>query len=177
VLKDCREATLRLLAIDDAKMLAQFYEKIPVADRWNMRYDAARPEVLEKWFEGLESGFVESIVALCESTIVGHASLHMRGFGVTRHVGRLRIVVLPEYRRQRLGTWLMLDLIQLAMDKGLEAIRTDLVAGIEDAAIEAATKLDFFKAGVLADYAKDHEGHRRDLVIMVKRLHKSWSDF
>lgn len=47
------------------------------------------------------------------------------------------------------GTWLMLDLIQLAMDKGLEEIRTDLVAGIEDAAIEAATKLDFFKGAVL----------------------------
>lgn len=177
VLKNCREATIRPLASGDEKLLAQFYEKIPAEDRWYMRYDATHPDVLNRWFEGLDSGFVDSIVALCGACIVGHGSLHMRGFGVTQHVGRIRIVVLPEYRRQRLGTWLMLDLIQLAMDKGLEVVRTDLVVGIEDAAIEAAFKLDFFKSGVLADYARDHEGHRRDIVIMIKHLHKAWSDY
>jgi GNAT superfamily N-acetyltransferase len=177
VLKDCREAIIRRLAPGDKKLLAQFYEKIPAADRWYMRYDATHPDVLHRWFEGLESGFVDSIVAVCGACIVGHGSLHMRGFGVTQHVGRLRIVVLPEYRRQRLGTWLMLDLVQLAMDKGLEVVRTDLVSGIEDAAIEAAQKLDFFKGGVLGDYAKDHEGKRRDIVIMLKHLHNGWSDY
>jgi GNAT superfamily N-acetyltransferase len=92
-------------------------------------------------------------------------------------VGRLRIVVLPEFRRQRLGTWLLLDLIQLAMDKGLEDVRIDLVAGIEDTAIDAATKMDFFKSGILKDYAKDQQGRHHDLVIMIKHLHKVWSDF
>jgi hypothetical protein len=102
VLKDCREALIRKLAIGDEKPLAQFYEKIPAEDRWYMRYDATHARVLNRWFQGLGSGFVESVVALCESCIVGHGSLHMRGFGVTQHVGRIRIVVLPEFRRQRL---------------------------------------------------------------------------
>ncbi len=177
VLKNCKEALIRRLAAGDEQLLARFYEKIPAADRWYMRYDATDPDVLQRWFDGLDSGFVDSIVALCGSSIVGHGSLHVRGFGVTRHVGRLRIVVLPDFRRQRLGTWLMLDLIQLAMDKGLEVVRTDLVAGIEDSAIEAAHKLDFFKGGVLMDYARDHEGNRRDMVIMIKHLHKGWGDY
>lgn len=177
VLKDCQEAVIRLLAMGDEEALAAFYNQIPAEDRWCMRYDATQPEILQKWFTGISQGTVESIVAVCEGRIVGHGSLHWRGFGVSRHVGRFRIIVLPEYRQQRLGTWLMLDLIQLAMDRGLELLRTDLVADLEDAAIEATTKFDFFKSAVLQDYAKDPQGQRHDMVIMVKRLHKVWSDY
>jgi ribosomal protein S18 acetylase RimI-like enzyme len=84
---------------------------------------------------------------------------------------------LPEFRQKRLGTWLLLDLIQLAMDRGLEMLRADLVAGAEEAAIEAVQKFDFFKFAELKEYVKDIHGNRQDMVIMVKRLHKEWSDF
>jgi L-amino acid N-acyltransferase YncA len=177
VLKDCQETVIRPLTLEDEQALAAFYSQIPATDRWCMRYDATQPEVLKMWFTGISQGTAESIVAECDSRIVGHGSLHIRGFGVSQHVGRFRIVVLPEYRQQRLGTWLMLDLIQLAMDRGLEMLRTDLVAGLEDAAIEAATKFDFFKSAVLQDYAKDPEGQHHDMVIMIKRLHNVWSDY
>ena len=177
VLKDCQEAVIRLLAIGDEDALAAFYNQIPTEDRWCMRYDASQPEILQKWFAGISQGTVESIVAVCKDRIVGHASLHLRGFGVSEHVGRFRIIVLPEYRQQRLGTWLLLDLIQLAMDRGLELLRIDLVEGLEDAAIEAMTEFDFFKDAILEDYAKDPQGQHHDMVIMIKRLHKAWSDF
>ena len=108
---------------------------------------------------------------------MGHGSLHKRGFGSTRHVGRFRITVMPEFRNKRLGTWLLLDLIQLAIDLGLEDLRTDLVVGPEDPAIEAVRKFDFIKRAQLKNYAKDPEGNRHDMVIMVKRLHREWSDF
>jgi hypothetical protein len=51
------------------------------------------------------------------------------------------------------------------------------VAGVEDKAIEAVQKFDFFKFGELKEYVKDIHGTRRDLAIMIKRLHKGWSDF
>jgi L-amino acid N-acyltransferase YncA len=177
ILKDCQEAVIRPLDKEDEAQLTEFYQQIPEDDRWYMRYDVADPQVLKKWIQRIEGDQVTSIVALCGSRIVGHGSLHLRNFGVTQHVGRIRISVLPDYRRQRLGTWLMLDLIQLALDKGLEEVRIDLVGGVEDAAIGGAKGLDFFKAGVLRDYAKDPDGQRHDLVIMVKHLHKGWSDF
>ena len=44
-----------------------------------------------------------STVSLSGDRIVAHASLLMRGFGSTQHVGRLRFAVLPEFRHQRLG--------------------------------------------------------------------------
>ncbi len=177
VLKDCQEAVIRPLEIQDEQPLRSFYEKIPESDRWYMRYDVLDPAVIRKWFDGIDTATVHSIVALCAENIVAHASLHMRAHGSTKHVGRLRIVVLPEFRHKRLGTWMLLDLIQLAMDKGLRDIRSDFVVGVEDTAIDAARKLDFFEKARLEGYVKDPQGERHDMLIMMKRLHKDWGDF
>ena len=133
--------------------------------------------MLSKWIDGVGKDTVFSIVALSSNQIVAHASLHTRLYGSTKHIGRLHILVLPAFQHKRLGTWMLLDLIQLAMDKGLRDLRADFVVGIEKAAIDAAFKLDFFKAAVLEDHVMDPKGNRHDMLIMVKRLHKDWSDF
>ncbi|MFH1153180.1 MAG: GNAT family N-acetyltransferase [Pseudomonadota bacterium] len=177
MLKDREDTVIRLLEPGDRQRLAAFFSELSSNDRWFMKYDVMDPGVLNKWFEGLETGAATSIVALCNERIIGHASLHKRTFGATRHVGRLRITVHPDFRKKRLGTWLLLDLIQLAMDKGLEMLRMDVVAGVEDTAIEAVARLDFFRYATLERYVKDLEGNLYDLVIMVKRLHQDWSDF
>lgn len=177
VLKDCEEAVIRPLEAGDERLLERFFKTIPEDDRWSMRYDTTNPSVIKRWFENLGSDNVFSIVALCNNAIVGHGSLHTREFGATKHVGRFRIIVLPEFRNKRLGTWILLDLIQAAMDRGLEALRADLIVGLEDGAIEAVRKFDFFKMAELRDYAVDPQGERHDMFVMVKRLHKGWSDF
>lgn len=177
VLKNKKEAIIRPLEKEDQSMLSAFYTAIPEKDRWYIRYDVTDPTVIKSWVAAIDRGTVYSIVALAQDKVVAHASLHLREFGSTQHVGRLRIMVLPEYRHQRLGTWMLLDLIQLAMDKGLHDLRADFVVGVEDAAIEAAYKLDFFKSAVLKEYVKSPRGTRYDLQIMVKRLHRSYGDF
>ena len=177
VLKDGVEAVIRPLEKNDEEALRLFYAGLSDNDRWYMRYDTLDPEVIGKWIKRVGRPDVYSTIAVSSDKIIGHASLHTRGFGATRHVGRLRITVAPEFRHKRLGTWMLLDLIQLAMDMGLETLRSDFVVGVEDAAIEAAYKLDFFKEAVLKDYVKDQRGFKYDIQIMVKRLHKDWGDF
>ena len=177
VLKECQEVVIRPLECKDEPLLLRFFDEIPEEDRWYMRYDVTDAGVIKKWFEHIDSDTVESIIALCGDQIIGHGSLHVRGFGSTRHVGRFRIIIHPEFRLQRLGTWMTLDLIQLAMDKGLEILRTDLVVGPEDVAIDAVRKLDFVKRAEIKDYAKDPQGDRHNLAIMIKRLHRGWGDF
>jgi GNAT superfamily N-acetyltransferase len=177
ILKDCSEAVIRPLEPGDEVKLQQFYSRIPEADRWNLRYDATDPEVIRSWMGKMAAGNVISILAQCGDQIVAHGSLRHRTYGITRHVGRFHIAVLPEYRNKRLGTWVLLDLVQMAMDKGLELMRADLVVGKEDAAIEAVRKLDFVKRAQLKDYAQDPQGNKYDMVVMIKRLHKGWSDF
>jgi hypothetical protein len=72
---------------------------------------------------------------------------------------------------------MLLDLVKLAMGMGVEKIVAEFVSGIEDAAMRGVEKLDFFKAAVLEKHVKDPEGNYHDLVIMVKNLHRDWSDF
>ena len=177
VLKEGKEAVIRPLEKQDEGLLGQFYAELPDSDRWFMRYDVLDSKVIRKWVDGIDSVTVFSIVAVTEDKIVGNASLHLRDFGCTRHVGRIQVIILPQYRHVRLGTWMLLDLIQLGMDKGLEELRTDLVVGVEDPAIEAAYKLDFFERWELKNYVKDSCGNMHNLVIMTKRLHKNWGDF
>jgi len=177
VLKDRSEAVIRPLQKDDGGMLSRFYAAIPDNNRWYMRHDVTDPLVIKKMIDSIGRGNVFSTVALVGDRIVAHASLLMRGHGSTQHVGRLRIAVLPGYRHKRLGTWVLLDLIQYAMDTGLNDLRADFVVGIEDNAIESARKLDFFKVAVIPEYVKSPRGIRYDLQIMVKRLHRTWADF
>jgi len=177
VLKGGTEAVLRPLEKSDATLLSRFYAELPEEDRWYLRYDVMDPVIIQKWIDGIDGGNVYSIIAVISDTIAAHGSLHMRGYGSTGHVGRFRIMVLPEFRYKRLGTWILLDLIQLSMDKGLRELRADFVVGVEEAAIEASYKFDFFKKAVLENYVKGLDGKRHDLLIMTKRLHKNWGDY
>jgi L-amino acid N-acyltransferase YncA len=177
ILKACEEAVIRPLQANDRPLVEAFYTQVPESDRCFMNYDIMDPVVVDRWFEAVEKGSICATLALCEQRVVGQGSLYMRGFGATSHVGRFRILVLPAFRQKRLGTWLMLDLIQLAMDRDLEILRTDLVVGIEDDAIAATKKFDFFKYAELEDYVKDIHGNTHNQVIMIKRLHRDWSDF
>jgi L-amino acid N-acyltransferase YncA len=140
-----------------------------------MRFDVMDPAVIRSWVEGREEVF--SIVALCAGRIVAHARLHVHKYGCYHHMGRLRIIVKPEYRHKRLGSWMLLDLIHVAMEKGLRELRADFVVGVEDAAVESAYKLDFFKKAVIEEFVIDRQGRLHDLIIMTKRLHKDWGDF
>lgn len=175
VLKNCTEVVIRPLTEQDEQALREFYSQVSEEDRWFMRFNVMDPAVIRGWVQGKDEVF--SIVAECGGQIAAHARLHTHTYGCYHHQGRLRIIVLPEFRQKRLGSWMLLDLIHLSMEKGLRELRADFVVGIEDAAIEAARKLDFFKVAVLPEYVKSPRGTRYDLQVMIKRLHRGWGDF
>ena len=175
VMKDGVEAIIRPVEAADEQALSDFYTALPEDDRWFMRYDVTDPGIIKSWIDDPEHIF--SILAMVDDTIVAHARLHMRESGCYRHMGRLRIIVVPKYRSKRLGTWMLLDLIQLAMDKGLKEIRADFVMDQEKTAIDTAYKLDCFRKAILEDFIEGPDGSRHDLMIMTKRLHRNWGDF
>ena len=175
VLKNGKEAVIRPLQADDESALSGFYAAISDEDLWYMRYDVRDPDVIRGWIKHTDRVF--STIAVSEDAIMAHARLHMRQFGCFKHMGRLHIMVKPAYRHLRLGTWMLLDLIQCAMEKGLRELRADFVVDVEEVAIETAYKLDFFKKAILEDFVIDPQGKPHDLLIMTKRLHKDWGDF
>lgn len=175
VMKDGTEAVIRPLEKRDESALVQFYAGLPAQDRWFMRYDVNDPVIIRSWID--DSAKIFSIVAVVDGDIVAHARLHMREAGCYHHMGRLRILVQPAYRSKRLGTWMLLDLIQFAMDKGLQELRADFVLEHERTAIDTAYKLDFFRKAILEEFIEGPDGKRHDMMIMTKRLHRNWGDF
>lgn len=177
VLKGGREVILRPIEDADQSGLCRFYMGLNPLMRWYMKADPCQPAEVEKWIRNHRNGRAFSIVADIEGRIVAHASLLMRPYGGRRHVARLRVYVAEDFRRMQLGTWMVFDLVRYAMNKGMEMIRTDFVVGVEDTAIKAVRKLDFITEGIIKNYVKDEEGNYHDYQIMIKRLHREWSDF
>ncbi|MCP4687592.1 MAG: GNAT family N-acetyltransferase [Desulfobacterales bacterium] len=177
ILKTGDEVILRPLEREDKEKFMAFAREIPYLERWYLKESPDEPEVVEKWIHNQESGKTFCVVAEQGDRIVAHASLLRRLKGGRKHVGRFRIMVSPDFRNKQLGTWMVFDIIRRAMDMNLERIRVDLVRRVEDGAIRALEKLDFVKEGLLRDYMRDDDGNYYDYQIMVKRLHKEWTDF
>ena len=162
----------------DEAALNEFFARIGPDERWFLREDVGDPVIMHKWLEQLDYHRVIPLVAEQEDgTIIANVRLHRRPSECLSHTAHLRIVVDPAFRNQRLGTWMLIDVIKLAMDMGIEKIVAEFVSGVEEPAMRAAFRLDFFEQAVLRDYVKDRHGTYRDLVIMVKTLHRDWSDF
>jgi len=177
VLKDGRDVILRLIEEEDKDAVLAFYEALPAGEKWFHKEDPSQPEVVRRWVTAIRSGATLSILALCEGRVVGHASLLTRPGGGRSHIGRIRIRIAPSVRGKRLGNWMLFDLIRRAMDLDLELLRAEFVVGVEDEAIEAMRRWDFQQEALLEGYLRDESGNPMDYRIMIKRLHKEWSDF
>lgn len=177
VLKDGSEIILKPLTPNDQEALLQFFEALPIENRWYLKEDPTDPAIIKKWADNQEIGKTFCVLAWHEETVVAHASLLRRMRGGRQHVARLRLMVARDYRKKQLGTWMIFDMIRRAMELGLEKLRTDFIIGVEDMAIKAVKKLDFVAEGVFKDYFRDEDGNYYDYQIMIKQLHSGWSDF
>ena len=176
VLTDGSHVILRPLEHGDADQLVAFFGRIPEADRWYLRHDVTDPAVVRAWALNIDYERVIPIIALNDGQIIGDTTLHRHRYGSSRHVGELRIVLDPIARSKRLGTWMLLDLIQLATGLGLENLMAQISSN-EVAALRALRHLDFNREGVIPELHKDHLGNPYDLVMMVKNLAPLWTNF
>jgi L-amino acid N-acyltransferase YncA len=166
VLKDGTRVVLKAMTHKDRDALHRFFASIPDEDRKFLKQDVSKREVVESWIKDINYGRVFPLLAEVDGTIVADATLHRRGSGWLRHVGEVRIVVDPAYRRKGLGSHLLEELILLAADSGLEKLVAELVAE-EKAAIRAFQRFNFDQVAVIPSIVKDQDGRSRDLVVMV----------
>lgn len=177
VLRDGTRVTLRPMVKEDKDKLKEFFANVPEDDRWYLKEDVADPKVIESWVRDLNYDRVLPIVAEVDGKIVGDATLHRCTFGGCKHVGKLRIVVAPEYRAKGLGTWMVLDIVNLAMESGLQKLIAELIADRQELAIDGVRRLGFVQEAVLSDYAKDPQEGSHDMIIMVKTFYTDWGTF
>ena len=177
ILKDGTGVTLRPLEAGDDQALFDMFRRLSGEDLWFLNHDVTDRELVSEWVRNPDFGRVVSIVALLEGQIIANAALMMKAYGGKSHIGKIRISVDPGYRDKRLGTWMLLDLVNLAMALRLQLLTMRLVAGRDASVINGVRKLDFKEEAVIKDYVLDMEGNPHDLVIMTKRLPYEFTDF
>ena len=170
ILKDGTGLTLRPIRKGDEEPLHAMFGRLSEDDLWFLNHDVSDPRMIGKWIGNLDPSRVVSIVAVLEGRIVANAVLMRKRFGAKRHIGKIRISVEPRFRDRGLGTWMLLELINLAMSVGLRMLVMRLVKERDLPLIMGVKKLGFVQEAVIRDYVLDRAGQPHDLVIMAKRL-------
>jgi hypothetical protein len=176
ILKDGSGVTLRPLQKGDEQLLWNMYKRLSEEDRWFLESDVSDFETIRHWTENNDLKRLISIVAVLEGEIIAHATLIRKYHGANSHIGKIRISVDPTFRERHLGTWILLELNNLAISMGLEILVMRLVGGRDTYVSKGIKRLDFREDAFLKDYLKDREGNPYNLVIMVKRLQGAWED-
>jgi ribosomal protein S18 acetylase RimI-like enzyme len=177
ILKDGTGVTLRPLEAGDEGALHDMFRRLSEDDLWFLNHDMSDRSLIREWIRNLDPERVISIAALLEGRIVANAALMRKRYGAKSHIGKIRISVDPSFRDRRLGTWMLLDLMNLAMAIGLQVLVMRLIQDRDASVIAGVRKLDFTEEAIVKDYVLDREGNPHNLVIMTKRLQTDWDDF
>jgi GNAT superfamily N-acetyltransferase len=164
-LKDSSKATLRPLRRDDEKELHNLFLGITEHERMFIKHRVTEIETIRDWCRNLDYGRNLPLVGLLSGKIVGVATLHQQLGGWKRHVGRVSVLVHPNFRGRGLARALIGEIIDIARQVGLEKVEAEFI-GEQEAAIRMFALLGFSQLLRLEDYVKDMQANHHDYILM-----------
>ena len=168
-LKGNLEITLRPLEASDEKAFHEFFVAVPETERILFKHRVTDPQVIHDWCQRIDYGKILPLLAIADGKIVADASLHQQLAGWKRHIGRISIVVHPDYRGRGLARALVRELIDIARDAGLEKLEAEFL-GEQQAARRVFAEVGFSDLLVLPDYVKDMQALTHDYVLMGRHI-------
>lgn len=166
---DGKELVIRPLVETDQPGLLEFFQRLPDSDRLFLRDDVLNVDVVAQWCKELNYERVFPLVGLMGERIVADITLHRQRGGWMRHVGRIRVVVDPEYRGRGIASSLLKELMEVSLEIGLDKLDAEFIAE-QKQAIESFQNLGFVKVCTLPQHALDLHGGTHDLVLLVYEL-------
>lgn len=165
-LKDGTIVTLRPMVKEDEEGLFDFFQKLPDELTLFIRHNVKDRAVIRDWAERLNYNRVLPLLALKDDDIIGDASLHRVSHGWKRHIGRVRVVVAPDYQRRGLATLMLNELVTLGHELGLEKLWAEIPLD-SPGAIRACRNAGFVCKAVIEGMVKDLRDQDIDVLIMV----------
>jgi len=164
-LKDGKKSAIRLLKAEDEKEFHQLFLDIPERERMFIKHRVQDIKVIRDWCKNIDVGRNLPLLGVIDHKIVGVATLHQRLGGWKRHIGRVSVLVHPEFRGRGLATMLVEETLDIARRAGLERVEAAFIAE-QEAAMKMFAMLGFNQLIRLEDYVKDMQAITHDYVLM-----------
>jgi ribosomal protein S18 acetylase RimI-like enzyme len=164
-LKDGAKATLRPLRHDDEKEFHGLFLSIPEQERMFIKHRVAEIETIRDWCRNIDYGRNLPLVGLVGGKIAGDATLHQQLGGWKRHVGRVSVLVHPEFRGRGLARALISEIVEIARQVGLEKVEAEFI-GEQAPAIKMFALLGFSQLLRLENHVKDMQAISHDYILM-----------
>ena len=116
---------MRPLVAADEEAFHEFFRHVPEQERLLFKHRVTDLQVIRDWCQRIDYGKILPLLAIADDKIVADASLHQQLGGWKRHIGRISVVVHPDYRGRGLARTLVQELIDIARDVGLQKRQTD----------------------------------------------------
>jgi GNAT superfamily N-acetyltransferase len=164
-LKDGSKCVFRPLETGDEIAFHEFFLAVPSKERLFIKHRVTEPEVIQAWCQRIDLARTFPLLATWDGQIVGDATLHQQQGGWKRHIGRVSVLVHPKFRGRGLARTLVLEIIEIARQAGLEKIEAEFI-GEQEAAIKMFAMLGFSTLVRLPNYVKDMQLDRHDYLLM-----------
>jgi len=160
---------LRPLQPDDAVAFFEFFQQVPEEERLFIKHRVEDKEVIRQWCENIDYLAKLPLLAVQAGKIIGATTLHQQQGGWKRHIGRVSVLVLPQYRGRGLARRMVTEISELAQHAGLDFIEAEFV-GRQEAAIKMFGLLGFAPLVTLPRYVRDMQGKTHDYTLMSMPL-------
>ena len=134
-----------------------------------LRINITERSAVERWAHYVETGRTYTVLAVDGDRVVGEASLLHSTASWTRHIGEIRMQVIPEARRNGLARVLAEEIEWIAKQMSLTMLTARMTLEHE-AAQKVFRQLGFQREAVLWDYVMTADGQTRNLLVATKRL-------
>src|SRR6478735_8354886 len=159
------DCLVRPLEAGDDQSFHEFFLAMPCHELMFIKHRVTDPAVVHDWCQNIDLGRNLPLLALIDGKIVGDATLHQQLGGWKRHIGRVSVLVLPQFRGRGLARALVGEIVALARNLGLEKVEAEFI-GEQEAAIKMFAMLGFSNLLRLEDYVKDMQAISHDYVLM-----------
>jgi GNAT superfamily N-acetyltransferase len=164
-LKSGFSGELRPLQPEDETAFHEFFLAVPEQERMFIKHRVTEPAVIHDWCQNIDLGRNLPLLALADGRIIGDATLHQQLGGWKRHIGRVSVLVHPQYRGRGLARALVSELLHIARMSGLERVEGEFI-GEQQQAMKVFGLLGFSRLLELPDYVKDMQAIAHDYILM-----------
>ena len=164
-LKQGLACELRPLQPEDEPALYRFFQDVPEQERMFIKHRVSDPAVIRAWCQELDYGRNLPLLAIQDGRVLAACTLHQQLGGWKRHIGRISVLVHPEFRALGLARALVTEVIDVARRAGLEKLEAEFIGG-QERAIHVFSLLGFSQLLRLPEYVRDMQAISHDYILM-----------